>query len=348
MLTNTRLQDFVAQSNVGKNEIRGSRYGVLEAYYNMSYDENGAPLGLLSTDLLERSEKSAGSTLKTAVLQHDAGISISNTRSVTIPIEEGSSAFVTVTFVTYAFGFTIIPARHENNEIKKQEYFNKRMQQYINKFHKTLDSAGLVALAAGRSQVFGESLTYTVSGNAIQVPYTERNNALGHVGPIMGGNDFDGPFHIIGNGGLEAVVGDLTKEGNNQAVNQQKQLNDKTFGYSPRILNSTGQFANFYAVEEGSLGVLFRFDPDSRLRTETGTGHKFGVSTLPGMNLPIGTYYYDTVEDVSGQGADFAHLTRAAVEHYGFSVDVAWLTPYVSAPATMANSIMQFTIANPV
>lgn len=346
MLTNTRLQEFVARSNIGKNEIRSSRYGVLASFHEMSYDEEGNPRGLISTDLIERAEKSAGSTLETVAMNYDGTLTIANNRSVTIPIEEGTSAFVTITFATYSWGFTIIPARHQNNEVKMQEYFDNRFQQYLNQVHKNLDTAGNTALNAARTQVFNESLNYTVTGNAIQVPYAQRNNIIGHVNPIMAGNDFGGSLYLIGNGGLEATVGDLRKEGSQQAVNQQLQYLDKTLRYSPRILNGVSEFANFYAVEEGSLGMLVRFEPDSILGTDSGTGHKWGISTLPESNLPVGTYYYDSVEDVSGQGADFAHLTRTRVQHYGFSFDVAFITPYVSDPATIPSAIAKFTIAD--
>ena len=64
------------------------------------------------------------------------------------------------------------------------------------------------------------------------------------------------------------------------------------------------------------------------------------------LNIPCGTYYYESVSDVSGiAGAATADLTRGLKQHYGFAVDVAVVTPYNSDPATNASPIIQLQVA---
>ena len=61
--------------------------------------------------------------------------------------------------------------------------------------------------------------------------------------------------------------------------------------------------------------------------------------------MPVGTYFYDSVDDYSGiAGAATADLTRTRKEHYGFAVDVCFVTAYNSAPSTLASPIIAFNI----
>jgi hypothetical protein len=102
-----------------------------------------------------------------------------------------------------------------------------------------------------------------------------------------------------------------------------------------------------YGVQAGSLGILPRFERESLLNTVSRTGHEWGIDTLPMLNFPVGTYYYESVGDYSAiAGAATADLTRARKEHYGFAVDVAVLTPYNSDPTTIANPIVKATVAD--
>ena len=134
-LINTRIQNLRAKSNMDKNELRPSRYGALDLFLLQSKD----PAGILTPELVAKAEKSIGSTLETPVINFDAGITIGNTRSVTIGNSENTSAMYTITFATYTWGFTVVPAMYMNNEIQMQADFEVKFNKYLYKFAETLD-----------------------------------------------------------------------------------------------------------------------------------------------------------------------------------------------------------------
>lgn len=342
-LINTRIQNIRAKGNLDKNELRPSRYGGLDLFMQQSAD----PAGILTDEMKEKAMNSIGNTFQVPVIDYDGGITIGNTRSVTIADSENTSQLFTVTFATYAWGFTMVPAAFMNNEISLQQDFERKFKKYEYKFLETMDAAAIAALSAQKTQVFKDSLNYAVTGNAVVVPWLERENIIGDINPILAANDHFGQIHVLGNAGVESVIRKLAEKGIYNETNKQLQYSDKVLHFSTRIANTVGEFANMYAVQGGSLGMLTRFERESILATQTADGHAWGIDTLPMANFPIGTYYYESVGDFNAiAGAATADLTRARKEHYGFAVDVAFVTPYNSAPATIANPIMKLTVSS--
>ena len=96
-----------------------------------------------------------------------------------------------------------------------------------------------------------------------------------------------------------------------------------------------------------SLGFMTRFERDCLLGTVSGDGHEWGIATLPLLNIPCGTYFYDSVGDYHDiAGAATADMVRTRKEHYGFAVDVAFLTSYNSNSETLASPIIAFDISS--
>ena len=63
--------------------------------------------------------------------------------------------------------------------------------------------------------------------------------------------------------------------------------------------------------------------------------------------MPVGTYFYDSVGDYSAIGGEAtADMKRTRKEHYGFAVDVAFITAYNSDPATLPSPILGFDISS--
>ncbi len=342
-LINTRMQNMRSGSNLDKNEIRPSRYGALDMFMMQS----NQPGGILTDELKEKAEISIGNTLQTPVINYDGTISIGNTRSVTIADSENTSAMYTISFATYSWGFTIVPAMYSNNEIKIQKDFEAKFNKYLYLFGATMDNACIAALEAAKSQVFADSLNYTVTANTLAAAWSQRENIIGDINPIMAANDHFMPIHILGNGGVESAIRKMTEKDLYNEVNKTLEYSDKTLHFSSRIANAADIFSTMYAVQMGSLGILPRFERESLLNTVSRTGHEWGIDTLPMLDFPVGTYYYESVGDFSAiAGAATADLTRARKEHYGFAVDVAVLTPYNSDLSTIANPIVKATVAD--
>ena len=339
----TRIQNIRANSNLDKFEYRPSRYGALNAFMVQSED----PTGILTEELKQKARTSIGNTLETPVISYDADITIGSTRTLTIADSENTSKMVQITFATYAWGFTIAPAMYMNNEIGIQKDFETKMMKYIYAFAKKLDEAALAALAANKTQVLKNPLLYNWSTNAINAKWTERENVFGDLEVMMGANDFYGQLHIVGDPGVESIMRKLQQHGLYNDVNKQNEFGTKVVHLTNNIAAAENKYAQGYAVNAGSLGMLTRFERDCLLGTVSGDGHEWGIATLPLLNMPVGTYFYDSVGDYNAiAGAATADMTRTRKEHYGFAVDVAFLTTYNSSPSTLASPILAFNVSS--
>lgn len=342
----TRIQNIRANSNLDKFEYRPSRYGALNAFMVQSED----PTGILTEELKQKARTSIGNTLETPVIDYDADITIGSTRTLTIADSENTSKMVQITFATYAWGFTIAPAMYMNNEIGIQKDFETKMMKYIYAFAKKLDEAALATLAANKTQVLKNPLLYDWSSNAINAKWTERENVFGDLEVMMGANDFYGQLHIVGDPGVESIMRKLQQHGLYNDVNKQNEFGTKVVHLTNNIAAAGGKYAQGYAVNAGSLGMLTRFERDCLLGTVSGDGHEWGIATLPLLNMPVGTYFYDSVGDYSAiAGAATADMTRTRKEHYGFAVDVAFLTAYNSKPSgagALPSPILAFNVSS--
>lgn len=339
----TRIQNIRANSNLDKFEYRPSRYGALNAFMVQSED----PTGILTEELKQKARTSIGNKLETPVIGYDADITIDSTRTLTIADSENTSKMVQITFATYAWGFTIAPAMYMNNEIGIQKDFETKMMKYIYAFAKKLDEAALAILAANKTQVLKNPLLYDWSSNAINAKWTERENVFGDLEVMMGANDFYGQLHIVGDPGVESIMRKLQQHGLYNDVNKQNEFGTKVVHLTNNIAAARGKYAQGYAVNAGSLGMLTRFERDCLLGTVSGDGHEWGIATLPLLNIPVGTYFYDSVGDYNAiAGAATADMTRTRKEHYGFAVDVAFLTAYSSVPSALASPILAFNVSS--
>lgn len=342
-LVQTRIQNIRANSNLDKFEYRPSRYGALNAFMVQSDD----PTGILTEELKQKARTSIGSTLETPVIDYDADITIGNERTLTIQDSENTSKMIQITFATYAWGFTIAPAMYMNNEIGIQKDFETKMMKYIYKFAQKLDEAALAALAANKTKIIKNGLLYDKTGNTVNAKWSERENVFGDLEVVMGANDFYGQLHIIGDPGVESIMRKLQQHGLYNDVNKQNEFGTKIVHLTNNIAAVGGKYAQGYAVNSGSLGMLTRFERDCLLGTVSGDGHEWGIATLPLLNMPVGTYFYDSVGDFSAiAGAATVDMKRTRKEHYGFAVDVAFITAYNSDPDALPSPILAFNISS--
>lgn len=339
----TRIQNTLASSNMDKFEYRASRYGALDAFMVQSED----PTGILTEELKEKARTSIGTTLQTPVIDYDADISIGDTRTLTIADSENTSRFIDITFATYAWGFTVTPAMYMNNEISIQRDFNTKMMKYVYKFAQKLDEAALAVLAANKTKVLKNPLLYSAAAGEVNAKWTERENVFGDLEVMMGANDFYGQLHIVGDPGVQSIMKKLQQHGLYNDVNKQNEFGNKIVHLTNNLAAASGKYAQGYAVNAGSLGMLTRFERDCLLGTVSGDGHEWGIATLPLLNMPVGTYFYDSVGDYSSIAGDATKdMVRTRKEHYGFAVDVAFITAYNSDPAKNASPILAFNVSS--
>lgn len=341
-LVETRIQNIRANANLDKYELRASRYGAFNVFASMTSDGNG----ILSPELIEKARASIGSKLETPVIDYNSGLTIGNKRTLIIQDSENTSHMHEITFATYAWGFTMVPAAFMNNEIAMQKDFEKKFMGYLYKFAETLDSAAIAKLLAAKTKVIGDPLGYTNTAGVISAKYAQKDNIMGDIDVIMNTNDYYDNLHIVGNAGIQSMFNKLAQHGLYNDVNKQNEFGGKILHFTNRLANASSDYATAYAINASSLGFLTRVERECLLGTTSGDGHEWGVATLPVLNIPVGTYFYDSVGDYNTiHGTATADLDRGRKEHYGFAVDVAFITPYNSAPDSIASPIMQVKIA---
>lgn len=339
----TRIQNIRANSNLDKFEYRASRYGALDAFISQSND----PTGILTDELKEKARTSIGNTLETPVIDFDGNIAIGNTRDLIIADSENTSKMYIITFATYSWGFTVAPAMFMNNEIRIQKDFETKMMKYIYKFAQKLDQDALTTLSTAKTKVLKNKLLYNFAANNLSAKWSERENVFGDLEVMMGSNDFYGQLHIVGDPGVESIMNKLQQKGLYNSENKQNEFAGKVVHFTNNIASAAGKYAQGYAINSGSLGMLTRFERDCLLGTVSGDGHEWGIATLPLLNIPCGTYFYDSVGDFNAiAGAATKDMTRTRKEHYGFAVDVAFVTAYNSNPNALASPILSFSVSN--
>lgn len=344
-LLNTRMLDMRQQSeNLDKWTLRPSRYGAFDVFQL----GNNEPDSIISADLLQRAAGAVGRDVEIPVFDSET-VSIGSTRSVTIADSENTSQIYTLSFTTYAWGFTIVPSLFQNNELAMQQDFNRKMQKYLLQFAADVDTACLSALSTAKSQVFADLLgIYSNVGNSIQVPLANDQEILGDLTAIMNANDYYGsPFRIVGNSGVQSLVAKMSEYSEYNEQNKVIQWLDKTMHYTNRLTNDSGKKATGYVVNPSSVGLVFRHEREALLGTMMDDGTEWNIDTLPMLNIPVSTYFYESKGDFSSiAGAASADMTRVRKEHYGFSVDIAYVTAYNTDASTYASPIAKFEIAN--
>jgi hypothetical protein len=341
-LVNTMMQNLRVNGNLDKYEYRSSRYGALDLFMRQNNDPNA----ILTAENRMRFWESIGRTYQIPVFDYDGDVAITvgAARSLTVDDDENTTQLVTITPVTYSFGFTMYPTEYHNNEIGYAADYNKKMIKYINKLGNVLDSACVTKLNTDRTQIIANPIDYTFSSNTLNATAQQRAHLIGALDPIMQSNDFYDQLYVLGDMGLYDHLNKLAQNGLYNATNQQLEYANKILMFTNRITAGSGKAFKGYAVNAGTCGIMFRVDREALYNTKSRTGREWGTSVIPMLNVPCGTMYYES--DVDGHsigGAATADMTATHKQHFGFSVDVALVTSYCSNAATLARPIIEFT-----
>ena len=151
----TRMQNLRSSTNIDKNEYRASRYGALDAFKAMSND----PDSIITQEMKDKVNQSNGRVFEVPVIDYDGAITIGSERTLEIADSENTSKMVTINFVTYAWGFTMVPVMYQNNEIGAQRDFNTKMMKYIYKLGEKMDTDALAQLATVKSKIINDPLS---------------------------------------------------------------------------------------------------------------------------------------------------------------------------------------------
>ena len=263
-LVSTLVQDSRVTSDLSKYEIRIEQAGIFDTFKRQS----DAPGGILTDELKRVAFNSAGRDVTVPVLNYK-DVTVRTTRPLTIAADENTSAFVTITWTTLAYGFKMYPAQHFNNDISYQQDFDHKYKAMMRKFIATLEGLGNTALNAAKTQVVAEVTGgHTFASNVVSetgITNLYDSYIMHDLIPMMASNDFyDMGMDVVGNQGLRSIVQRMAGFG--QYNNEDKTLpfENKLLHWSNQISNASGKNATGYAVADSSLGVLMRVEPDIR------------------------------------------------------------------------------------
>lgn len=333
------------QGTLDKNELRPSRYGAWDFYKQ----DSARAGGVIDADMRAKIKASFGNSVVVPVIDSRT-VTIGNVRSCTIADDENTSKLVTITFVTYAFAFTMYPAQYYNNDIKYQTDFTTKMKLYTNKLAATLDSAAIANLEANKNTFWTgvSGNPYTQSGDALQVSQAQKNDYYNNLESIMATMDYYGPLHIVSSTSGAPLVRRLAEQGAANSTNEQWQITPYDFHFTNRIPNAGGIQSTQYVVQEGSVGVETRVDPDALAGHAIGTQMKWDKVNVPlpgGSSIEMGSFYREDCSDASALQTGTSGLTRTKREGWEFSVDVAFVNTYSSAPSSQYRPILKTEIS---
>lgn len=348
----TRMQNFRANSPLDRWETRITQMGA----FSLMRNDGNSPGSIVTPELIQRAREAVGNTLETPVIDFDASIAIGNVANVVIADSENNSAMHTISFTRYAWGFTQVPSAFSNNELSIQRDFDAKMNKYLSAAANVIETASVTALSTAKTQILADDLgQFTLTNDVAVNAAANAENLTGDLGPLLAGNDFPDIFtRVVGNQSYRSHMNKtVVNHGEFNTTNETYQTADKEFYFSNKITNAAGQSATGFIVVPGSTGIIPRFEREAMMAlsmpggvNRARTGHEWSVVEMPLLGIPVGTFYYESVGDQNNiVGAATADLTRGIKQHFGWCVDLAFITPYNSDRSAVASPIIQFANA---
>lgn len=327
-LVNTLMQSIRTRypNNLDKNELRPGEYNALKFFQE---DTNSAD-SIMDAGIRADIKRSFGNSVVVPVLDAP-DVTIGNVRSCTIADKENDSNLVTLTFATYAFGFTMYPAQHYNNDIKYQADFDRKLRAYLLKFADTLDLACVNVLETNKNTYAGNlAAYYTFSSSALQIPDAGKDDMFNQLNTIVREMRFPGTPNIISSFGLMPLVERMGNETNGTSVDNAFQLAGYDFYPTNNITVPGGARSVFYAVADGTVAMENRNDPDAILGHRIGDQMIWEEVDVPIVNLRMGSFYREDCTDARNLHAGTTGLTRTKKESFEWSTDIVFMTAYNS------------------
>lgn len=341
----TVLQTYISNytGKMDKYEQRPSNYGGLDLFKKQTAD----PLSILSPEVNANLEKSFNVGVSVPVVNYK-DVSIGSARTCAMQTEGLTSALVSLTAVTYVFGFASYPMQHFENYFGYQQNISRNMEAGMQKLAATIDSASIALLEAYKNQYYPASVTayYAQSGNAFQVPQAVKGDVYNNVNSIMSTMDYAKNLDILANPNQMALVRKFSNQGAGNSTNYSYQFAGYNWFESNRLANNALVESTFYAVAPGSVAISSRIDPSSRVRERVHESKFWDVlPNAPYIGMDLGLFYNADCGDISAlQSLGLTGSTNVKVESWQFSVDVFYIRPYNSAIASRFQPINKFEI----
>jgi len=345
-LVATVIQDYISfyGGRLDRHEQRPSEYGAM----NLFNAQTNSPVSILDEKVKQNIEASFSRSVKVPVINYK-DVAIGSARTCAMKTDGITSALVTLTAVTYAWGFVAYPEQHYENYVDYQTAINKLIDAGLQKLAATIDAACVALLETNKNQYFPQAILdyYAEVGDALQVPQLEKDFFYNNLGSIMATMDYAGTPDIATNHIGMAMVRKIGAQGEGNSVNQGWQLLGYTWYPTNRITNGGAPIeSTLYAVAPGSVALASRLDPDSKHRARIHESKYWdSFPNAPYIGRDLGVFYQADCADASAlDAAAAAGLTRTKVESWEFSIDVFYVKPYVSDVANRYSPILKAEI----
>jgi hypothetical protein len=138
----------------------------------------------------------------------------------------------------------------------------------------------------------------------------------------------------------------MRNQGAGNAVNDAFQLSGYSeFFATPRITVPGGARAVQYAVENGSVAIENRNDPDAILGHRIGDHMIWEEVTLPLINMKVASFYREDCTDARNLHAGTSGLTRTKKEGFEFSTDIVTMVAYNRDTVNRHQPILKSTLS---
>jgi hypothetical protein len=345
-LVATVLQNYISsyEGRLDKNEQRPSNYGALK----LAQAQTADPASILDAQVAANIEKSFNVSVQVPVVNYK-DITIGNVRSCALQTNGLTSALVTLTAVTYVWGFLAYPEQHYENYVSYQQAINKLMEAGLQKHAATIDAAVINQLETQKNQYFPQAMLdfYPQVANAFQVAQAVKNDFYNKLNSILETADFMGKANILTNPIGMPMVNRYTNQGQYNATNEAFQFIGYDWNQSNRVVNGGAPIeSTLYAVAPGSIAMKGRVDPAAKRRARIHESKYWDIlPNAPYLNMDLGVFYQADCADASAiQASGLANSTRTPIESWEFSHDVFYISPYNSDPVNRYNPIFKAEI----
>lgn len=341
----TKIDALYADQNI--NFESANLKGVMTGAFDAFVDHSNSPNGFVTNSLKEMARNSWNATMKIPVWDGKK-ISVTTTRPITIPLVYQVSALETLSFATIQASFAIGKYEAEHNHMTQNELFAKNLRDVIDAMRVKLEESAVATLAADRNQATPATVghyTWDGTNDVANVALADHSKIFGELIPIFMGEDINLPLHLIQNAGTMLITNPLRYQGAGNATNFEWQFTQKVYNTN-KIANAANKIGTCYAVPDGTLGFLTRYRPEEINSLKTLNGVEFGVTNLPNIPFPVGTFYKEDVLDMSGETSSANQSTRTAAEYYSFAIDVCFVTKYIKDRTTQFSPILKIQLAD--
>lgn len=345
-LVATVYQDYISfyGGRLDRHEQRPSEYGGL----NLFKSQTASPLSILDDKVKTNLEQSFNVAVKVPVVDYK-NVAIGNVRTCAMKTDGITSQLVTLTAVTYAWGFVAYPEQHYENYLDYATAINKLLDAGFQKLASTIDAGCIALLEANKNQYFPQEMLdyYAEAGDAFQVPQADKAFFYNNLASILKTADYTGNPDVTTNHIGMAMVREVAAQGEGNSVNQGFQLLGYVWYPTNRVTNGGALIeSTAYAVAPGSVAIASRIDPDAKKRAVIHQSKFWDVMpNAPYINMDVATFYQADCADASAlQAATLAGLTRTKVESWELSLDVFYIKPYVSDAANRYSPIFKSEI----